>query len=294
MRANPKVLSIGRLYCDLIFTDLPRLPTLGTEVFAGGFSVHAGGGAFITAAHLVALGMPSGLCAFTPAPPFRESVLKEIFHSGVCTALCADTVEGDEPQVTVALAGQSDRAFVTRRTGPAFPDISGSIIKEAGFTHIHIGELTTLIERPDLISLARHAGCTVSLDCGWDDDLDLAAARDLIAAVDVFLPNEMEVALLETSGVGRPFAPLVVVKRGEKGSEAYLDGERLSAPAEPVDAIEMTGAGDAFNAGFLSKWLKSRNILEGLIAGNHQGARAVSMPGGFPSKAVKGDAIPLH
>ena len=53
---HANVLCVGRLYCDLIFTDLPRMPTAGTEVFAGGMGLHAGGGAAITAGHLSALG----------------------------------------------------------------------------------------------------------------------------------------------------------------------------------------------------------------------------------------------
>ena len=35
------VLCAGRLYCDLIFTGVPRFPSLGTEVFAGGLGLHA-------------------------------------------------------------------------------------------------------------------------------------------------------------------------------------------------------------------------------------------------------------
>ena len=36
------VICAGRLYCDLIFTGLPRAPSPGTEVFASGLSIHPG------------------------------------------------------------------------------------------------------------------------------------------------------------------------------------------------------------------------------------------------------------
>lgn len=294
MTRTPNVLSVGRLYCDLIFTDLPRMPSLGTEIFAGGFNVHAGGGAFITAAHLAARGVASTLGAYIPAPPFRDVVSGEIERSGVCMSFCAGSPEASEPQVTVALADRTDRAFVTRRTGAAFPEVTEAMLREAGITHIHVGELGTLVERPEVIALARRAGCTLSLDCGWDEELDLEGARDLISAVDLFLPNELEAARLDQVGLSRPYAPLVVVKRGARGAEAFRGEASVAASAEPVDAVEATGAGDAFNAGFLSKWLIGCDLSACLAAGNQQGARAVSTVGGFGFGGVKGEVRPLH
>ena len=86
------VLSVGRLYCDLIFTDLPRMPTMGTEVYAGGFGVHAGGGAFITAAHLAALGHPSALSAIpavaSSAPP-TPPPMKDRSAAAICAVRSA-------------------------------------------------------------------------------------------------------------------------------------------------------------------------------------------------------------
>ena len=120
------VLSVGRLYCDLIFTDLPRMPTMGTEVYAGGFGVHAGGGAFITAAHLAALGHPSALSAILPAPPLAGLIEPDLARAGLDLRLCKAAAPGDEPQATVALVGAQDRAFVTHRTGPAFPPLTNS------------------------------------------------------------------------------------------------------------------------------------------------------------------------
>ena len=50
------VLCLGRLWCDLLFTGLPRPPSLGSEVFAEDVSIVPGGGAFITAAVFAAHG----------------------------------------------------------------------------------------------------------------------------------------------------------------------------------------------------------------------------------------------
>ena len=111
------ILSVGRLYCDLIFTDLPRMPTPGTEGFTDGFGTHAGGGAFITAAHLAQLGHPSSLAAMLPASPFGDLMRPDLEASQVDLSLCAPLPAAEGPQVTVAMAHAADRSFLTRRSG---------------------------------------------------------------------------------------------------------------------------------------------------------------------------------
>ena len=59
----------------------------------------------------------------------------------------------------------------------------------------------------------------------------------------------------------------------------------LEAPTEAVDAIDTTGAGDAFNAGFLSSWLQGAELKTCLDAGNARGALTVRRRGGFVSPA---------
>ena len=286
MNDNPVVLSVGRLYCDLIFTDLARMPTMGTEIYAGGFGVHAGGGAFITAAHLASLGHASALSAVLPPQPFAALLADDLARAGLDLRLCRTQPAGDEPQVTVALVGQGDRAFVTRRVGPACPPLEASDLTGIGATHVHIGELATLIERPEIIALARSAGATVSLDCSWDDGLGAADIADAIADVDVFLPNEAEVQHLIDIGVPLSRFPLTAIKQGAAGATALVKGERIHEPAKPVTVVDTTGAGDAFNAGFVSAWLAGETLQTCLRAANAQGAKAITQRGGFHRAAA--------
>ena len=275
------VLCVGRLYCDLIFTGVPRFPSLGAEVFADGFGMHAGGGAFITAAHLAALDVPTALGAFIPSAPFSLSVKEELEKAQLDTSLCREASQNGDPQLTVAIAHSDDRAFLTRRSGNAFPDIVADDLRRIGARHVHIGEVSTLIEKPSIIGAAREVGATVSLDCGWDDALD---PHDIVAAaaeVDLFLPSDVEVKRL--CGVAAPgeLAPLTVVKEGERGATAYANASEFRRPAQTASVVDTTGAGDAFNAGFISAWLKDASIEDCLIAGNARGAHAVSHVGGF-------------
>ncbi|MCV6594696.1 MAG: PfkB family carbohydrate kinase [Silicimonas sp.] len=277
----PKVLCVGRLYCDMIFTDLPRLPTAGTEVFAGGLGLHAGGGAAITAGHLAALGHRAALAAYLPGAGFGAAVRAELDPLGIDLSLCAEAPGGLDPQVTVAMVQAGERAFVTRRIGAAFPALSADALQAAGVTHLHLGEATTLIDNPDLIALARGVGATLSLDCSWDDGLDAAALARLLPQVDVFLPNGAEARFLRNAGVGLGGAPLTVIKEGERGARAVTAEREWHAPARIANVVDTTGAGDAFNAGFLGAWLQKAPLPDCLAAGNASGANSITRRGGL-------------
>lgn len=289
----PAVLSVGRLYCDLIFTDLARLPTLGTEVFTDGFGAHAGGGAFITAAHLADLGHHSALATMLPASPFLDMIRAEISASEVDLSLSTPLPKTSGPQVTVAMVQGGDRAFLTRRAGPPFPRLSATDVQRRGFRHLHVGELNSLVAQPEVLTLARSIGMTVSVDCSWDDNFRADAIRPLLKNIDVFLPNETEWQSLRQLGIDDDAASLIIVKRGDLGARAITDGRIFDAAATPLDPIDTTGAGDAFNAGFLSAWLRGSDLGTALADGNSKGARTIRTRGGFSKDHALRAGAPL-
>lgn len=279
------VLCVGRAYCDLVFTGVPRSPSPGTEVFADGLGLHAGGGAVITAAYFAALGRPVWLAATLSTGPLGAVLDADLAALGVATDLCSRAAPGSDPQVTVVMVGQSDRAFLSRACGPAARLPDPSALKARGITHLHIGELATLVELPRLLDLARQAGLTVSLDCGWQDTVP-AESAGLIGAVDVFLPNADEAAHLADAGLAAPFAPLTVIKQGAAGATAHTGDRTVSAPAQAARVLDTTGAGDAFNSGFLNCWLDKAPLRACLAAGNAIGAAAIGHAGGCTGAAA--------
>lgn len=285
---DQKILCVGRIYCDLIFTGIPTMPVLGQETFAGGVKMHAGGGCYITAAYLAALGNSVAITARLPAEPFRAIVTDEIRHMGLDDRFCEPAPIGSDPQITVAMVRNDERAFLTRRASAALPhDMSGSFALP-DLTHLHIGELTTLIEHPDLIEKARAANLTISLDCGWDEAAFChPGLSDLIAKVDVFLPNSAEAARLFENDVPLTSADHTIIKRGSEGAELHTGGQTYVGSAHQVHVIDTTGAGDAFNAGFLTAWLQNRGPESCLAAGNHAGSIAVGRVGGAAGLSPK-------
>ena len=89
-----------------------------------------------------------------------------------------------------------------------------------------------------------------------------------------------------------PRFPMVVLKRGAKGSLAGLRGIRpIYAPGIAAKTVDTTGAGDAFLAGFVRRWRTGGTIAECLAEGNRHGAEAVARIGGRPSERTGPDMV---
>jgi sugar/nucleoside kinase (ribokinase family) len=204
-------------------------------------------------------------------------------------------VTPDRPTgVTVALNRGEDRAMIT------YPGAMELLTLEdltpdrlASASHLHFASVFLqpgLAHRTAaLFRRAREAGMTTSFDPQWDPaetwNLDLPA---ILPHVDVFLPNEAE--LLHLTGKGdvasalaaiRPFARTVVVKQGSRGATAQSGDEVLHRPAflntRVVDAI---GAGDSFDAGFVSRFIRNHPLSTCLSFGNLVGAVSTTAAGG--------------
>jgi sugar/nucleoside kinase (ribokinase family) len=136
--------------------------------------------------------------------------------------------------------------------------------------HLHVVGYALLRNGPRAsavaaIKRARAAGMTVSVDpSSW------ALLRPgAIPGVDLLLPNEREAGLVEGE---------MVVKLGARGAR-WGD---VHVPAEDVEVVDTTGAGDAFAAGFLSARLGGADPREALEAGCRVAGRAVAQVGARP------------
>jgi sugar/nucleoside kinase (ribokinase family) len=290
-----KVVCLGRIYCDIIFTGLHEMPMLGRERFAENVAIAGGGGAYITAAHLAALGHPAALLTRLGNDPLSRSLDPELEASGI-DLIHIERSDDAGPQPTVALVKDGERAFVSRRAGGSRPSTLEQALSAPEVAHLHIAEFATLKDNPDVIALAQSFGLTISLDPSWDDTLIRQGTDffEICAGVDVFLPNVEEGKALtgESSDDAilrrlQEHFPLVVLKRGEHGAMASSSLAYASAHALPVDVVDTTGAGDAFNAGFLHSWLETSDIEKSLAAGIEAGARSVQSAGGAPAHSPR-------
>jgi len=284
---RPAVLSIGRIYCDLIFTGLQSLPQAGREVFAEDMKMAAGGGAFISAAHLAHAGRAAALVARLGLDGLSRGIEPDLAIDGLDLRFL-ERAEDAGPQVTVASVIGNDRAFLSRRAGAALPATLSAALQWKDAGHLHIAEFATLHEIPDLVRQAKSAGLSVSLDPSWDETLiydpGLLAACE---GVDIFLPNREEAHAI--TGHGEPAAaldvlarhfPIVALKDGGEGAWLRSTETQAHLAAKDVPVIDTTGAGDAFNAGFIDAWLEGHDVNSALAAGIEYGSLAVQAAGG--------------
>lgn len=263
------------------------MPVLGREVFADDMTIAAGGGAYISAAHFADVGRSVALVARLGVDALSGEVEKQIMARDINTDYLERASDAG-PQVTVASVFDGERAFLTRRAGVAEPASLHDALKWSQAKHLHIAEYATLAEMPDLAKRAKSAGLTVSLDPSWDDNL--IQSSDLLSnceGVDVFLPNLEEARAITGASDMEDMLdalcahfPFVALKAG--GDGAYCkDGDTvLHHAAEKVKVVDTTGAGDAFNAGFVDKWLRSEPLSACLASGIATGSRAVQQAGG--------------
>ena len=52
---------------------------------------------------------------------------------------------------------------------------------------------------------------------------------------------------------------IILVTDGAKGAELYMENAHIALPAEKVNTIDTTGAGDIFFGTFLSEWINNKS-----------------------------------
>ena len=203
------------------------------------------------------------------------------------------TEEGKQTGLTVILQRAKERNILTY-PGTIFDltleDLDFDYLTDSGHFHLssyylqrglrpHVGELFRRLKAE---------GLTISLDTNDDpDDRWEGGLEDVLRYVDVFLPNAREAKLITKrddldKAVARlsELVPLVVIKRGEKGAMAQRGPERIQSSPVKVDFVDPVGAGDSFDAGFLSQYVRGADLSACLAAGNMAGAFSTTMPGG--------------
>lgn len=151
------------------------------------------------------------------------------------------------------------------------------------------------------VDIAREAGATVSLDVNyraalWDRPSAGAALRELLAAVDIVFASVDEARLMVAGDTPRQLAERLadagpsqaVIKLGEAGSHALIDGVAYDTPALQVGVADPVGAGDAFVAGYLADLVAGRPSAERLATATAAAAFTVATAGdweGLPLRA---------
>lgn len=299
-RSDPRVLVLGDLMTDVV-TVLSGPVAPGSDT-AAAISLLGGGSAANTAAWLAALDVPVAYVGRVGDDAFGRAAVEELRAAGVRCAVAVDPVE---PTGTcVVLVGPDGERSMLPDTG-ANGRIDARDLPEAWFRpgrHLHVSGYALLNPGSRgaalaAVELARGVRMTVSVDPSSAAPLAALGAEAFLAwtgGCDLLLANADEARVL--TGEDDPRAAVAalaehygeaVVTCGAAGAlwhggfrSGYLGA---SAGAEHIEVVDTTGAGDAFDAGFLAEWLLNPEPEGALSRGNRTAALAVARVGGRPA-----------
>lgn len=287
------VLVVGELNIDLILNNIDGYPQMSKEILAKDFTLTTGSSSAIFASNISVLGVEVAFCGIVGDDMFGDLIVQQLKRKKIDTQNIFYK-EGSSTGSTTVLNYGGDRMMVTY-PGPMeelqASDISEDLLRKARHLHISSIFLQKSLKESllDLLHRAKRNGLTVSLDPQWDPaekwDLDL---ETLLPYIDVFLPNKKELLLLtgkdnlDSAVQELSKSPgLIVVKDGEKGAvwsyQGKVSREEAYLNTEVVDAI---GAGDSFDAGFISQYIQGKSIKECVQYGNLTGAVSTTAAGG--------------
>ena len=290
------IVVIGSINMDLVLR-VPRMPLPGETLTGGAFRTIPGGKG---ANQAVACARMSGkLAAGGQQVAMVACVGDDEFGATLRAALVADgiidrhvtTVPGvasgiasilvdDNGQNSIVLAGGANDCL-----SPAHIDAARELIEQSDIVVLQLEvPMETVVHA---IKLARALGKTVVLN-------PAPAAKvpaDVLALVDYLIPNEIEAAMLaggevDANDVKALAAALqkqgsdnIIITLGYKGVHAALYGGDHDFPAQAVQAVDTTAAGDTFIGGFVAGLASGLDEAEAIAQGQRAAAWSVTKPG---------------
>lgn len=277
----------GTVFLDIIFTGLDSAPVRGTESWARGMGSSPGGIANMATA-LARLGLHTSLAAAFGDDMYGDYCWDSLSDGEGIDLALSRKIPGWHSPVTVSMAYEGERTMISHgheapppeEPAPQCPPPARACV--ASLTPGGPGQ-------PWIGNAARH-GSRVFADVGWDDSgrWDPADLADL-AHCEAFLPNAAEAMNYTRTSCPRAAArrlaelvPLAVVTLGPEGAYAVdsASGETAQVPALSVDALDPTGAGDVFVAGFLTGTLADWPLTDRLAFASLTAALSVQEFGG--------------
>jgi ribokinase len=284
---DESVVVVGSVNVDLI-VEVPRLPAVGETVIGGRFHRAPGGKGANQAVAASRLGARTWFVGLVGDDDLGQEARRDLEEAGV-DATHLGTGSG-HTGVAGILVGEGGENVIAVASG-ANSEVSTDHVR-ASLEAVGAGSAVVLsvLEIPDEAVMAAAEGAKRR---GWRFVLNPAPARalppELVALCDVLVPNETEAGNLGFPTVGALLeagAGAVVVTRGPAGADVYRPDRPVEhQPAAEVDAVDTTGAGDAFTAALAWALSGGRDLEEavrlaaaaGALACREVGARA-SLP----------------
>jgi sugar/nucleoside kinase (ribokinase family) len=293
---NPEAVVFGDVTIDIV-ARVESYPPPGGDVQPLETRINIGGTSLNTAVMLARLGVRTALIARVGPDFFGDHILRQMEQEGlsnrwmqrdplVATGLVYIAVTPDGQRTMLGGAGANRNLTIG--------DAELEMTRAARWLHV----TSYNVLAPDSLDatlrafrVASDSALTSSFDIGLapirlaPSELTRAAAK-----ADILLPSE------DTDHVPA-VKQIVIRKRGAAGCDVSAQADSFRVPAFPIKVVDSTGAGDAFDAGFIAGRLRGLNFRQSALLGNACGAAACTVLGAgeaLPSKQVVLDLLRAH
>ena len=236
--------------------------------------------------------------------PFRSEITRMLDREKIDISLCRDDPSRPNGLYFIATDIDGESSFHYRRSDSAARSLLDgddldplvTAIAEARFLLVSGITLAILHNRAGLLELMRRVSTETDVTILFDPNVRPAlwestnearrSIETILPTVDIFLPSAADLATLwgESHNREEIFRGLdldhVVVKCGAEPTELWTDGVRTLHPVTPAHNVrDTTGAGDAFNAGYIAAIGRGVAPTEAVRAGGALAARVVRVRG---------------
>lgn len=294
------VLCAGILVADIFSQPLDSLPQAGELIQTDRFLLTTGGCAANVAAALRRLGHSSGVLGKVGRDPFGDLIVAELEQQRIDTSGVRRSDELHTSETFILNVRGEDRRYLHYFGANAdfsLADIDRTLLDQA--LVLYIGGFLAMpsFSGVDVIQLFREAkqrslitvlDVVIAANAGFGRD----EIRAALAHTDYFLPNEDEARWITgADDVSAQIAALAkigpscttIVTRGARGAILAHGAELIEVDGYGLDAVDASGAGDAFAAGFVCGLLRKWPLRDTLQFANAVGAsctRAVGCTAG--------------
>lgn len=253
--------------------------------------VSPGGQTATAMAGCAALGLRAQFLGITGNDAHGALIRDELTRRGV-DVTHSTILDGPQPYSVILVAeGRGERIVLWHREpGKIIRDDFSRLIPNARVLHVDDVDTESAIAAA---RIAREAGRLVTTDI----DRVTGMTRDLIQlATHPILAEHVPQKLTGEQDLERALRALrplnsgpIVVTRGERGAIALDRDTLIESPGFRVDAVDTTGAGDVFRAGFITALLDGLPLTQVLRFANAAAASSCRRKGAMLSVPARGD-----
>lgn len=292
--ARGDVLAVGTSCADILVGRVDEFPAKASMVRTEFLHLSTGGVAATYARDAARLGLSAAVATGIGMDVFGQILVSAFEKDGVDWSPSVRHADLATAATVVLVDSRGERSFLHHAgASDRLPDPAG--IDGRRWRHVHLGGLPMAVAYGGESGTAfarrmRDEGATVSMDTVLDPCGGWETARALLPELDIALPSYVEAVELsggETDPVRQVAFMLehgvrvACVKLGSEGAiVAAADRPAFYVRPTPLPAVDVTGAGEAFCAGFTYGWLRGWTLEKTAMFAATCGALATQATGG--------------